>query len=141
MKYEIPFRITVSNPLVGIAMQVQKGKDGLLSPSEKSSEKLVFDFEVTVDLTGAAPNFLGKFAQGPKDDRFVYLNSGRHAGQPNTLWDRRAKLSLMSVSKDKIESVIASPRSRLEAVINGVGRDGGPVCASVKGVEWKVSKL
>lgn len=140
MKYEIPFRITVLGPLAGVTMQVQKGKDDLLPPSEKSAEKLVFDFDITVDMTGNDPNFLGKFAQGPKDARFIYVNSGTYAGKQETCWARRAKLSLMSISKDKIESAIASPGSRFEASINGIGRDGGPVCASVKGVEWKVAK-
>ena len=140
MKYEIPFRITVTNPLAGVAMIVQKGKVELLPPNEKSREKLVFDFDMTVDLAGDSPNFLGKFAQGPKNERFVYVNSGTYAFQHDTLWARRAKLSLMSISKDKIESAIASPGSRFEASINGIGRDGGPVCASVKGVEWSVVK-
>ncbi|MGB7209769.1 MAG: DUF5990 family protein [Pyrinomonadaceae bacterium] len=140
MKCEISFRIIVLAPLEGVTMQVQKGKDELLPPSEKSAEKLVFDFDMTVDLAGDSPNFLGKFAQGSKDDRFVYVNSGTYAVQQNTRWARRAKLSLMSISKDKIEYVISSPGSRFEASINGIGRDGGPVCASVKGFEWKAVK-
>ena len=140
MKYEIPFRITVTDPLAGVTMMVQKGKDELLAPSDKSAEKLVFDFDVTVDLTGDDPNFLGSFAQGPKHERFVYVNSGLRAGQQNTLWDRRAKLSLMSISKDKIELVVKSPGARLETTFNGVGRDGGPTCASVKGIVWTVGK-
>jgi Family of unknown function (DUF5990) len=140
MKYEIPFRITVTKPLAGVAMMVQKGKTELLPPSQKSAEKLVFDFDMTVDLAGDHPNFLGKFAQGPKNERFVYVNSGTYALQQGTLWARRAKLSLMSISKEKVQEVLKSDGSRFEASINGIGRDGGPVCASVKGVEWKVVK-
>ncbi len=140
VKYEIPFRITVLEPLAGVAMLVQKGRDELLPPIVFADEKLVFDLEITVDLTDDAPNFLGKFAQGPKNERFVYVNSGSYAGQAFTKWNRRAKLSLMSISSGTIESVIAAPSSRLETTINGIGRDGGPVCASVKGVEWKVVK-
>lgn len=140
MKYEIPFTITVLEPLAGVAMLVQKGKNELLVPTRFGDDCIVFDLEITVDLTDDAPNFLGKFAQGPKDERFVYVNSGSYAGQAFTQWNRRAKLSLMSISMDTVESVIASPGSRLETTINGIGRDGGPVCASVKGVEWKFLK-
>ena len=140
MKYEIPFRISVLRPLAGVTMLVQKGKNELLHPAAFSDDRIVFDLEIRVDLTGDAPNFLGKFAQGPKSERFVYVNSGSYAGQVSTMWNRRAKLSLMSISRETIESVISSPGSRLETAINGIGRDGGPVCASVKGVEWKVVK-
>ncbi len=79
MKCEIPFRIIVTNPLAGVTMMVQKGKVELLPPGEKSAEKLVFDFDLTVDLAGDSPNFLGKFAQGPKNERFIYVNSGTYA--------------------------------------------------------------
>lgn len=140
MKHEIPVRITVVNALTCVAMQVQKGKDELLPPNELSDGKIVFDFNITVDLTDGNPNFLGKFAQGPKDGRFVYVNSGLCAGQQDTLWDRRAKISLMIITRRQIDAVIASPGSRIEVMIHGIGRDGGPVCASVKGVEWKAAK-
>ena len=119
-------------------MKVQRGKNELLEPTDISDSSIEFDFEVTVDLGGEAPNFLGKYAQGPKDARFVYVNSGTSAGQFNTIWTRRAKLSLMSITRSQIEAVIESRGSRLAAVIDGIGNDGGPVCASVKGLEWKV---
>lgn len=140
MKHEIPFRIIVNKPLLGVVMQVQKGRDELLPPSAVSSEEISFEFEVTVDVNGEVLNFLGKYAQGPKDARFVYVNSGQQAGQQDTYWDRRAKLSLMGITKEQIESVLSSPGSRIEVTMNGIGRDGGPTCASVKGIEWKVVK-
>lgn len=140
MKHEIPIRIIVMHPLTGVAMKVQKGRDELLPPRSVTDEALVFDFAVMVDLSSGSPNFLGKFAQGPKDARFVYVNSGTLAGQENTCWERRAKLSLMSVNRQQIEQVLAAPSSRLETSMNGAGRDGGPTCAGVKGIEWKVAK-
>lgn len=138
MKHEIPTRIIVTDPLPGVVMLVQRGKDELLPPSETSATSLVFDFPVTVDLSAAAPNFLGKYAQGPKDQRFVYVNSGTYAGQ-HSIWGRRAKISLVSITREQVEEAI-STGARLEATIHGVGRDGGPVCASVKGVVWKVAE-
>jgi len=138
MKYEIPFRIIVDGPLPGVATRVQKGKDELLEPSSKSDTALSFEFEISVDVDGDALNFLGKFAQGPKDLRFVYVNSGSYAGQHQTAWARRAKLSLMSITKQQIQNAIHDRGSFIETTMPGVGRDGGPTCASVKGIEWRV---
>ncbi len=138
MKIEVPFRIVVKDPLPGVTMQVQRGRDELLPASNTTKESLIFDFDISVDLSGDAPNFLGKYAQGPKDTRFVYVNSGKYAGQHETCWARRAKLSLMSISKGQVEAAVASPKARIETIFNGTGRDGGPTCASVKGIEWTV---
>ncbi|MFL6468445.1 MAG: DUF5990 family protein [Pyrinomonadaceae bacterium] len=130
-------RIIVKDPLPGVSMRVQRGKDELLTPNRSSNGSLVFDFEVSVDTAGDTPNFLGKYAQGPKDARFVYVNSGTYAGQNDTFWSRRAKLSLVSISKKQIEQVLTTPGSRIEVSFPGVGRDGGPTCATV---EWKVAE-
>lgn len=139
MKYEIPFRIIVSKPLLGVTMQVQRGRDELLPPISNSVDALCFEFEINVDVTENRLNFLGKYAQGPKDTRFVYVNSGKQAGQEDTCWDRRAKLSLMSITEDQVEAVLKKPGSRMETTIDGIGRDGGPTCASVKGLGWTVA--
>ncbi|MGB7069263.1 MAG: DUF5990 family protein [Pyrinomonadaceae bacterium] len=140
MKQEVPIRITVENPIRGVVMQVQRGRYELLAPSEMADGSIAFDLSITVDLSTGDPNFLGKYAQGPKDARFVYVNSGKSAGQLNSCWERRAKISLMSIAKEQIESVLRSPTAHLEAKMNGVGRDGGPTCASVKGIVWTVAK-
>jgi hypothetical protein len=138
MKLEIPFRIIVDQPLTGVSMQVQRGKNELLPACSMSDSKLTFEFTMSVETDGGSPNFLGKYAQGPKASRFVYVNSGTYGGQTGTSWGRRAKLSLMDITTEQIEDVIADPGSRLETRIPGIGRDGGPICASVKGIEWKV---
>jgi hypothetical protein len=137
VKYEVPIRLIVTDPLAGVTMQVQRGRDELLAPTERSG-RLTFDFTIKVDISGERPNFLGEFAQGPKDSRFIYVNSGTYAGQGSTCWSRRAKISLMSVTRTQIEDLLSNPRHVLETSIPGTGRDGGPTCASVKGVEWKV---
>ncbi len=140
MREEIPLRISVLRPLKGVTMKVQRGKDELLSSAKDSADALVFEFDISVDLEPATPNFLGKYAQGPKGQRFIYVNSGRYAGQHGTCWDRRAKISLMGITREQIDDVLAKSGSILRAEFEGVGRDGGPTCASVKGVEWKVTK-
>jgi hypothetical protein len=139
MKFQIPVRIKVLDPLPNVAMMVQRGKDELLPPSSKSEEQLVFDFELTVDITEERPNFLGKYAQGPKTERFIYVNSGTYADQ-HSIWGRRAKISLMTITGDQIQAVVTNDSVVLQTEFNGVGRDGGPTCASVKGIEWKVVK-
>jgi uncharacterized protein DUF5990 len=137
-KHEIPMRIRVVGPLSGVTMKVQRGRTELLDAIKKSRKELVFEFPLTVDLSNSAPNFLGKYAQGPKDSRFVYVNSGTYAGQPGICWNRRAKLSLMNITRDQIRKVIGSAKGKLEVSFNGTGRDGGPTCANVNGIEWKV---
>ncbi len=99
MKYEIPIRIKVLRPLAGVAMKVQRGRAELLPPTKVLAESIAFDFEITVDVGAATPNFLGKYTQGPKDARFIYVNSGTYAGHMHTCWSRRAKISLMGITR------------------------------------------
>ena len=101
---------------------------------------MVFEFDILVDVSNGRPNFVGPFAQGPKDSRFVYVNSGTYAGQNETCWARRAKISLMQIDKEQILEILNDPTSRLETSFAGTGSDGGPTCASVKGIEWKVTR-
>jgi hypothetical protein len=140
VKYEIPFRVVVQKPLSGVAMRVQRGRDELLDPISTTADAIAFEFDMTVDIDGDQPNFLGKYSQGPKDARFVYVNSGTYAGQHQTLWARRAKLSLMSITTEQVSEIVDDSRRCFETVMPGVGRDGGPTCASVKGIEWRVVK-
>lgn len=121
-------------------MRVQRGKDELLEPTLTRSDSIAFEFDVTVDTNGDRPNFLGKYAQGPKDARFVYVNSGTYAGQCASCWARRAKLSLMTITGEQVGEVVEHPNRSFETMMPGVGPDGGPTCASVKGIEWKVVK-
>jgi hypothetical protein len=137
MKHEVAFRVMVDDPLQDVTMQVQRGKDELLAPIEAGAERLVFEFAITIDLSGDQPNFLGKYAQGPKDARFVYVNSGSYAGMTQTAWNRRAKLSLMSITPKQVDEAVAKGLI-FETSFPGVGKDGGPTCASVKGLEWKL---
>jgi hypothetical protein len=140
---QILIRVVVAEPLEGVSMQIQKGPDELLAPTTKTKKELTFDFDMRVNLDAGTPNFLGEFAQGPKVARFIYLNSGTYAGQGESRWGRRAKISLISVTAEQVNQVLSSPGSRLEITIQGRGTDGGPICASVKPHAtsgWKVSK-
>src|SRR5436853_754503 len=122
MKHEIGARIKVQQPLAGVVMQVQRGKNELLPPVKQSAEELIFEFPLTVDLSSGSPNFLGPYAQGPKDARFIYINSGTYAGQADTPWARRAKLTLMNVTSRQVQQILADG-GRLEVSFAGLGRD------------------
>lgn len=136
---DLPLRIVLRRPPPGVKFAVQRGKSNasgdaeLLPPTRTTNDSMVFDFTVRVDSSKSdAPRFLGEFAQGPGSSRFVYVNSGKRAGQAGTAWDRRAKISLTDIDADLIRSARETPGTIVEIEIEGTGDDGGPVCASVK---------
>ena len=141
MERELPIRITVVRPPPGVAFAVQRGRYELLAPREAEPGAICFDFALRVAArpAGGEPNFLGPYAQGSPADRFVYVNSGTSAGQAGSCWTRRAKVRLSGIGWDLVEQVLAAPAARLEARIEGTGRDGGPACASVPLLDggWK----
>ena len=140
MDQEVSLRIVVVNPPAGVRFAVQRGKDELLKPRSDKVGDLIFEFPIRVRNDGAegSPNFLGPFAQGPRDARFVYVNSGTMAGEPASPWTRRAKIPLGGITWAMIKKMKAG--SVIEAKIAGTGRDGGPACATVPLLDrgWKL---
>lgn len=130
----VPVRIVVRNPLPGVELRLQSGRSDLVAPTSASAAATVFDFAVRVALPDAdgPVGFFGPFTQGPPSARFVYINAGSRAGQAGTQWDRRAKIPLTGIGAALIRRVLGLPGSVVEVSIEGRGRDGGPVCASVK---------
>jgi hypothetical protein len=131
---ELRLRIVVRDPIAGVVLRMQSGRTDLVPPTSESGMRVVFDFSVRAAVPdGDAPvNFLGPFTQGPPGERFVYINAGRQAGQSGTAWDRRAKIPLKGIGADLVRRALASPGGVLEVSIAGRGKDGGPVCATVK---------
>ena len=130
----VPFRITVVHPLPGVTLKLQRGARELVPPSRHSPDSVSFDFELRLkdDGSSAGPlRWLGDYAQGTPADRFVYVSAGRRAGQKDTAWDRRAKIKLAGITRTQVRAVLEAVGSRLEARFEGVGRDGGPSCATV----------
>ena len=140
MNQDLQLRVVVLRPPPDVSFAVQEGRSALLPPTAVERDHFVFRFSVRVGerAPNDAPNFLGPFAQGPRGGRFVYVNSGKHAGQAGSRWDRRAKIPLGGISWPLVEAAWARPQGVLEARIEGTGRDGGPVCASVKSVAWRL---
>ena len=119
---------------------IQLGRDDLLPPSKRSVD---LEFEVTlrvVDGPGGQPDLRGPAVQGPRNGRFIYLNSGVRAGQSASCWDRRAKVSLEGLRSLLADETGTGPSVVCVAAIVGTARDGGPACASVPlvGPGWRV---
>lgn len=140
---DLPLRIIVTDPPVGVTWAVQLGKDQRLPPSSGAPDRLSFDLTVRIGLNdaGAGPRLLGPAVQGPPTARFIYVNSGRRAGQAGSTWDRRAKISLKGITPGMVASVLRRSGS-LVVEFNGTGKDGEPACATVPllGKGWRVDQ-
>ena len=89
---QLEFRIAVVQPPAGVQFRLQEGRSDLVAPVSATAAELQFEFSLRLGSPRQGrPNFLGAPAQGPPASRFVYINSGRQAGQQGTPWDRRAK--------------------------------------------------
>ena len=143
MERELPIQVTVIEPPLGVTFAIQRGKDELLPPSKVSATSLVFDLSIRVSESkaGGAPNVRGPYAQGKPDDRFLYLNSGTMAGQPDSCWTRRAKIKTGGIDWKLIEQTLATPGAVLEVHIDGQAKDGGPCCATVALVNGGLESL
>ncbi|MDH4282742.1 MAG: DUF5990 family protein [Myxococcales bacterium] len=138
---ELPLRIVVRQPPLGVTFAIQFGKDQLLPPIHVTTDALIFDITARLGHDASpAPRLLGPVVQGPPTGRFLYVNSGRRAGQATSCWDRRAKVPLGDLTWARIRALQAAPGSRLEATIEGTGRDGGPSCGTVPlaGEGWRL---
>lgn len=138
MEGELTLRIILETPPAGVDFGVQKGRGGSYETIErKRSDGGDLRFEVRVGVrasTGGTVDFSGPLVQGPRGERFVYVDIGTLAGQHDSSWTRRLKIPLIGITWDMIKK----PDSIIEARVPGTGRDGGPNCASVKDFEgWK----
>ena len=144
MKSQLNFRIVVADPLPGVIYCLQRGRSDLLAPAQSTTSRLVFEFPlVLADIDADPPRLTGEYAQGPAKERFVYVNSGSLARQMDTAWTRRAKVPLYRITRSMLAEVLQreSEGLVLEARIHGVGKDGGPACATVPLLsEWSISE-
>ena len=128
---EITLRIVLKQVIPEVDFALQKGSGSKYEPvqrqrvARKSNLRFEFPVAVKTDKDGA-PDFAGPFVQGARGDRYVYIDIGTYAGQPNTVWSRRLKVPLSRITWDLIYSA-----STLVGEIPGTGKDGGPNCAYV----------
>lgn len=125
--------VVVTAPPSGVVFAIQSGRDGLQAPFASTPDAISFALVLDVGAPKADESFgfRGPFVQGRPSDRFVYLNSGSRAGQPQTPWDRRAKIKLGDLPSPLIRAALGDPDQAVEVRVPGTMRDGGPVCATV----------
>ena len=129
MTKDLTLKIIIQNPLPGVVYGLQKGKGSNYETTQKqtaTSEDLTFEFTVEVKQSENEVVFLGPFTQGSPQDRFIYIDIGTCAGQINTPWSRRLKIPLSGISKNLLNADV------LITKVPGIGKDGGPNCATVK---------
>ncbi len=143
MEREIRLRITLVQPPPGVRFALQKGKTEIVSAAQSTGEDLAFDFTVRVQQRpDGRPNFLGPFAHGTPDVRFVYVNVGTCAGEAGSPWTRRIKVQLGGIGWPLVEAALADPEAVLAVRIAGTAKDGGPACATVPLLDggWRVQR-
>jgi hypothetical protein len=141
-KTTLPLRIVVVAPPKGVLFALQRGRDTLEATTVSTGADIHFDFTIQVDRDAQnVIRFTGDFVQGPKGGKFVYINSGTLAGQFGSQWTRRAKIGLQTLTWSVVNRVAGEPGAFLQCRFAGVGRDGGPACATVPLLDkgWVVS--
>lgn len=141
----ITLRIILEKPTTGVDFGIQEGNGHnyvTILKQKSQGEDLTFEFSIKLkSQTDEFPVFLGLAAQGPPKERFVYIDIGRAAGQMDTLWSRRLKIPLKSITWELIHQLETAHESVLEVQVPGVDKDGGPNCGSVKLPEgWKIAR-
>ena len=146
MDRELTFRIVLKTPPAGVDFGLQKGRGSIYEVTQKQRSgtadlSCVFVAGVKGDAKDPLPDFTGSFTQGPRGQRFVYIDIGNCAGQADSAWSRRLKIPLSGITWNMIEQAADNPRAVLETHVPGVGRDGGPSCGTVKPFDgWTVKK-
>jgi hypothetical protein len=141
MTRNLLLRIVLQDPAQGVVYGLQKGKGSNYETIQKQTSNLAdLIFEFTVHAKAGKDGnlvFLGPFAQGNPQDRFIYIDIGTCAGQTDTPWSRRLKIPLFGITKELIEQL---PDGKpLTTKVPGRGKDGSPSCAMVKPFEgWKI---
>lgn len=130
----LPLRIVVTDPVPGVALALQSGRTDIVPPTSVTATAVTFDFtvEASEPIAGGPLVFHGAFTQGPPAGRFVYITVGTRAGQWDSPWERRAKIPLAGITPEMVASATTQPGGVVEVRFGERGRDGTPVCASVK---------
>jgi hypothetical protein len=139
---EIPLRLVLVAAPPGVDFGIQSGRGNdytTLFVQQHQRSDIAFDFSLGVKFgKNNTPIFVGAIAQGPPAERFIYIDVGTYAGQKNTPWSRRMKIPLAGIGAPLIAAVEAEPGRRLATEVPGTAKDGGPNCATVKGLVWRV---
>jgi len=127
--------------LTDIRLGIQKGKEVIDEvPADQTNATFTASVRVERKPPSNNPNFLGPYAHGTPQQRFLYLSwSGVSNGDRKMF--RRAKLQLGGITWDDIDRAVAADQP-LEVTLDMTSKHGGPACATLKvqGVEWQLRK-
>lgn len=116
---------------------IQKGKD-VIQDIDADAPEVTFEVPMRVARNAhtGQPNFMGSYAHGTPDERFIYLCWGEYG---EFGWDgfRRAKLQLNHLTWDTLDKSLESGEP-IRVTINMTDGKGGPLCATIKAdkVQW-----
>ena len=114
-----------------IWLGIQEGKE-VVQEVRLPADGVVFRADLRVaEEPSPTPNFLGPYAHGSVQDRFLYLCWGRRYGGA-WVGFRRAKIPLTGLTWEMLQS------GRLLARVRCTDAKGGPSCATLKAdfVTW-----
>jgi hypothetical protein len=147
MESEITLQIIFTRPTHDVIHGLQKGSGGSYETVQKQmSASGDLSFKFTIKVKGdrskdKLPKFSGSYIQGPSDNKFVYIDIGKAAGQTDSIWSRRLKIPLTGITSVDIDSFILIANSVMETHVPGTGKDGSPNCATVKPFSgWQLKK-
>jgi hypothetical protein len=138
MTRDLTLRIIIEQPPPGVDFGLQKGSGSVYETVQKQRSQgrdLVFEFQPSISdgVSDSMAVLGGPFVQGPRRQRFVYIDIGTYAGQAESCWSRRLKVPL-----DGIPPKFIAAGGVLEGRVAGTGQDGGPSCATPRDFEgWK----
>lgn len=126
----ITLRLTIADPVPGVRYSLQQD-DMPFEPVTASEAPLSFDVPIKL----ADDNrLLGPFVRREgKARRFIYIRIGTSAGDHASEWSRRAKIDIHDIPPALLDRARAG--AVLEVVLPGRGKDGTPVCATVRPVK------
>lgn len=123
-RIDLTLRIVLADPPPGVAFSKQDAKNHPVDPVRADGD-LAFDIPITLTSTSDGFRPGGAYVRADGRGRFVYVASGRAAGDCQTDWQRRLKIYLNDLPKD------VAPGDVLQATVAGRAKDGGPACATV----------
>lgn len=123
-RIDLTLRIALADPPTGVVFSKQDAKNLPVDPVRAEGD-LTFDIPITVTQTPNGPRPGGAFVRNDSRGRFVYIASGKAAGDCRTDWQRRLKVYLNDLP------AALSNGDVLQATVAGRAKDGGPACATV----------
>jgi len=145
MEQEITCHIILLSPPPGVDFGLQEGSGSVyktvqIQRSSKGDLHFHCPIRVKKDKSGQ-PDFFGPFAQGINGQRFLYIDIGTYAGQPQPAWGRRLKIPLRDITWHMIDQLQQDHNTVLQTKVPGTAKDGTPACATVKPFSgWSVEQ-